>query len=112
MEESYTSGYYPPETQDLKVKDYSFSIDVFSMCAIVLRAATLNSAISHEPLPDRFSNELRDLVCQGLLDNAVDRPVPAELVLHPLIRPYITLISRYDIRHKRFIEGITTLHTG
>ena len=35
-----TEGYLPPEMKDPSVRDYSFSIDLFSAAAVVRRAAT------------------------------------------------------------------------
>ncbi len=81
----------PPEMLKGIAINYSFPIDLFSLAVAARRAATFDSARSREPLPGRFSAELRDLISACFSEKAVDRPVLAELILHPLIRPHITL---------------------
>ena len=46
----------------------------------------------YEPLPDKFSQDLKDLVAAMLIVNAKDRPGIRQILSHPLVIQHIRLI--------------------
>ena len=82
-------------------EEYSFPLDVkvFGLVAHrVLNLLTGKEAIFKEDItqenfsiPDHYDQELFNILRSCLATNPVDRPILAELAMHPLFREFITL---------------------
>ena len=87
-----TPGYFPPEMKTKSIeKDYSFPIDLYSTAIIAFRTCSFLDPLAKGPIPNCYSKELAMIIHKCRSKKPVDRPVLAELVIHPLFRPYITL---------------------
>ncbi|KAF2320275.1 hypothetical protein GH714_026583 [Hevea brasiliensis] len=106
-----TTSWMAPEVIE-KNKEYGFKADIWSLGCTVLEMLTWKSPYSHltcgtttleceiengklPDLPDFLSDLSRDFITKCLKFNPDDRPTAAELLQHPFVTGFRTVIARY-----------------